>query len=341
MNPPVVIFFIGGLAYAAGAVLLILVYADVWYFPVPFEDFCPIGREIDAFIALIAVWIGVVLTTYILEGAPRFCRRTAAWRLLAVLGPVGVAFALVKDRRLFRRDGEDAGLFLPYRSAGPKPRIQAVFLTCVITALTLGSGLAVLAPAGLRSALQSRRVSRNEQLAIRRLRTISAAQHRYRETDWDGDGRKTFALYLAHLWRTVDNKADSVPVNLVPRELAFAMRRTFALDGYFYVDIHYRKTVAEATSAKAFSEERLDRSCEFAVAGFPCDYGESGRLSFLVTGDGVIMAKDLPRIPEDSDVGLFAYPLDPRREGWTVVDDNESLKRLQESFRNDEGEPDR
>ena len=42
-------------------------------------------------------------------------------------------------------------------------------------------------------------IKSNEIRAFLNLQTISQAQKKYRETDWDGDGKKTFAKYFIHL----------------------------------------------------------------------------------------------------------------------------------------------
>src|SRR5664279_2689909 len=63
----------------------------------------------------------------------------------------------------------------------------------------------------------------NERKAFSNLQLISQAQKIYKETDWDGDGKKTYAMYFVHLWRSVSPTGQPIRVELIPRRLGFAM----------------------------------------------------------------------------------------------------------------------
>ena len=55
------------------------------------------------------------------------------------------------------------------------------------------------------------------------LQIIISAQQKYHEVDWDEDGKKEYAQFLAHLWVTVDKNANQVDAGFIPKKLAFAI----------------------------------------------------------------------------------------------------------------------
>lgn len=160
-------------------------------------------------------------------------------------------------------------------------------------------------------------VRANEQLAFERLRAIIAAQERYRATDWDRDGRKTYAAFLAHLWTALDPEDEPLRVNLIPRRLAFAMEAPRALDGYFYVDLRWKQTGRHR-------KRLLDWKREWAVAALPQRHAETGRLVMLVDQSGEIFVKDY------NTRRFFLYPSHPAQFGWRRLQSAEELVKLQQ-----------
>ena len=135
-------------------------------------------------------------------------------------------------------------------SPQPRTRLLALADRVVALLLTVSVGLGFLWAGSRWHALGPVAVSEgasqmktNERLAHQRLGTIIRAQRQYRQRDWDGDGRKTYARFHIHLWRSVRQDGEPVPVDLISRELGFAMVPGFALDGYYYKDIHSRALV--------------------------------------------------------------------------------------------------
>jgi hypothetical protein len=173
-------------------------------------------------------------------------------------------------------------------------------------------------PAELRSA---------ETSAFLRLQEIGAAQTRYRQTDWDGDGNKTYAPFLIHLWQSVDLSGKPVRIELVSRELGFAMVREFALEGYTYESLQLRTVATGAADGRAGGRRHevreLDPVEEWAVVARPAFPRKVGGRAFLADHTGTIWTTPA------AGVGRLAVPDDPAARGWIPVRSVESLAELQ------------
>jgi hypothetical protein len=203
-------------------------------------------------------------------------------------------------------------------------RASGLLLTAAVAAgfvwagarwLALGLPEAEPDPAALR---------RNERLAYQRLGTIIRAQRRYRQRDWDGDGKKTYAAFQIHLWRSVDRRGKPVPVNLIPRRLGFAMVATFALDGYVFRDIHQRAPIASLRRQTGDAAGRLDPAREWALAALPVAPGRSGVLPFIAHSSG--------RIWTHAGAGSTGAPASGGA-AWVEVRSAEQLRRIQDATR--------
>jgi hypothetical protein len=167
----------------------------------------------------------------------------------------------------------------------------------------------------------------NEQRAYERLKAIAAAQERYRQNDWNGDGQKTYAAFQIHLWRSVDPQGTPIEVELIPRELGFAMVDAFALDGYVFESLHVRALLRDAegepASAKLAGMRELDPAKEWAVVAKPATPRQSGRLDLLADSTGAIWAT------QARGAGKVPYPNDPAQAGWTEVRSAPHLAEIQ------------
>jgi hypothetical protein len=156
------------------------------------------------------------------------------------------------------------------------------------------------------------RMQENEVRAFENLRTISRAQKIYKETDWDGDGEKKYAMYFVHLWTSVSTKSEPVRINLIPKRLAFAMEVAKAIDGYYFIDLHDR------LSHQARGQVPMNYEKEWAIMGLPANNGQTGMLNFLADQTGVIFVNSAkyvaPQCPEN-----------PAAAGWTKIDSMEQL----------------
>jgi hypothetical protein len=60
---------------------------------------------------------------------------------------------------------------------------------------------------------------------------------------------------VAHLWQTVDQNADPVRNNFIPKKLAFAMGASRAIDGYYFQNIHIKEIQnSSPDSSKGYSK---------------------------------------------------------------------------------------
>jgi hypothetical protein len=122
-------------------------------------------------------------------------------------------------------------------------------------------------------------------------------------------------MFFVHLWTSVSQRGESIPVKLIPRELAFAMEDTLMVDGYYYVDLHKRRL--EGNAFREFDYEK-----EWAMAAVPGNAGRTGVLSFIVDQGNVIYVT--PRRHSQPE-----YPHEPEGSGWKRIDTAAELKEFQ------------
>ena len=201
--------------------------------------------------------------------------------------------------------------------SGERPRrafaIAACFLAGIFLLWSGWSLWSLRSPAGEPG---GRKLCSNELAAFQRLKSIAAAQQRYRSADWDGDGHRTYAAFLAHLWTTLDANGDPVRIELLPRNLAFAMETPRALDGYFYVDLRWKQT-------ERHQKRLLDWETEWAMAALPKKHGSTGRVVMLIDQSGAIFAKDF------NTKRFFLYPSHPEQFGWVRLESPDDLVSMQ------------
>lgn len=154
----------------------------------------------------------------------------------------------------------------------------------------------------------------NEIQAFKNLRLIARAQEKYKQADWDADGKKNYAKFFVHLWTCINTKSEPILIKLIPKELAFAMGSPRATDGYYFVDLFRRELPEEGQTGK------YDYEKEWAIAGAPASYGKTGFVIFIADNSGDIFVKNQKRVPSK-------YPHNPISNGWTKI---ENLKQLKE-----------
>jgi len=159
-------------------------------------------------------------------------------------------------------------------------------------------------------------MQRNEAQAFTHLQQIARAQERYKDVDWDGNGRTTYAQFPAHLWISVNADNEQIPVKLISRELGFAMGPAEAIDGYYFRNFETRESLKTGTI------QRLDDEKEWAMACIPAIYQKTGILLFLADSSGQIVVKEARNMPAH-------YPADPLAEHWTPVTTLQELKEIQ------------
>jgi len=156
----------------------------------------------------------------------------------------------------------------------------------------------------------------NELEAYKNLKLIAAAQEEYKQKDWDSDGKKVYAMFYVHLWRSVSMAGEPIRVNLIGKELAFAMEVSNVLKGYYYIDLRKRRIDMKTV-------EEFDYTKEWGVAALPGTRGRTGVLTFIVDqSKGIYVTTRMHTQPE--------YPHDPGGSGWARIDSREDLEKFQE-----------
>lgn len=204
-------------------------------------------------------------------------------------------------------------------------RLTAAALTSLASVGLLWAVWALLAHGRDDGAIDHAGIGRRELKAYRRLRQLMQAQDRYIEKDWDEDGERSYALFPVHLWQSVrESDGEPVRVDLIPRELAFAMVYSFALDGYVFDTLHFREPETmpgPEAGPEAFPE--IDYHTDYAIVAVPKYYRMSGLISFLADRTGIVYAS------HSQAVRPGVYPADPTAGGWIPIRSQADLRELQ------------
>ncbi|CAB1075762.1 hypothetical protein D1AOALGA4SA_3573 [Olavius algarvensis Delta 1 endosymbiont] len=168
----------------------------------------------------------------------------------------------------------------------------------------------------------------NEVNAKNYLKLIYGAQKQYVAVDWDKDGVKSYAEFIAHLWQTVDHNADPVRNSLIPRKIAFAMGVSRAIDGYYFQSIHTKEIQPGSPDSAIKNRHQpqqsiaIDLTHEWVVVATPASYGRTGTLSFITGSSGKIYAKDTRNRPVES------IPDSLVPTGWQEITDELDIRKL-------------
>jgi hypothetical protein len=193
--------------------------------------------------------------------------------------------------------------------------ITGVILTIAVTLGLIWSVLQLLDP-GIDTpeptALQKRE---NEITVYENLKKIAAAQTYYRQKDYDRDGEEEFAMFYVHLYTSVSPESHPIPVNLIPKQLAFAMGISRALDGYYFKDLRQQ----ELAGGK---RESFDYTRQWAVLAAPASKGRTGVLTLIAHHNGAVYVT--PKMHTE-----LLVPYEPERNGWAKIDSLAQLKQFQ------------
>jgi hypothetical protein len=188
--------------------------------------------------------------------------------------------------------------------------VTAGFLWAAVQWFTLWSKTQPITAQDMRS---------NEQSAFLNLQTISQAQKKYKEKDWNGDGKKTYADYFIHLWTSVSTAGDPVFVGLIPKRLGFALESSRAIDGYYFVDMHDKQLPGNA------GLQRLDYENQWAVLAVPTSNGMTGMLFLSADQSGHIFVNPAKFVSPQ-------YPDNLLSAGWIEIDTIQQLKDFQKKI---------
>lgn len=161
-------------------------------------------------------------------------------------------------------------------------------------------------------------IQKNELKTFLNLQAISRAQNEYKKTDWDNDGKKLYAKYYIHLWKSVSTSGEPIKVGLISKKLAFAIEAARAVNGYYFVDLH--DTLLADNQMKS-----LDYGTQWAVLATKPNVYQNEMLYFLADNSGSIFVKYTKYIP-------LQYINDPLSNGWTKIDTIQQLQDLQKKI---------
>lgn len=271
---------------------------------------------------------GTVPLMYVVELHAEQKGRRGSWALLSLLGPLALlVVCLLSPQRQIQKlpVGRQQSL------RGRVDRLSGFGLTIFVTVGFVWGGMQWRNRHHWPLEVPVSRIPWNERKAFERLGIIISAQQRYREADWDGDGKTGYAGFLVHLWRSVDGEGRPVEVNLIPRALGFAMEEPHALDGYFYRDLYERELAPEGPQSDESPDSTrrtrpLNGETEWGMAALPVSPGESGRLVFITDNSAKIWAKAI------QDPSFSVLPHDPGRDGWVEIPSDSELRELQRTL---------
>ncbi len=282
----------------------------------------PGWQELNLLVGALLFSVGTPLSMLALERRALRLGRRDTWALTALLGPLG---PIIVGR--LGRGRAKASTATGARTSLSRPtadRLGGIALSALIGLGLIWAGRQWLAGHEWPPSADASRMQAHERLAYQRLGTIAQAQERYRQRDWDGDGKKTYAAFHIHLYQSVDPSGEPVPVGLIPRELGFAMVPSFALDGYVYQSLHTRGPSLDVASSAELRE--LDPAREWGVAAIPSLPGTSGVLPFIADSSGAIWT-----CPNAAGWTLD-YPTDLAERGWIELRSAAHLAEIQRSM---------
>jgi hypothetical protein len=197
--------------------------------------------------------------------------------------------------------------------------ITGIIVSIVATAFFLWAAIQWYNHSSDQAQLSVGGMQANELRTFTNLQLISQAQNKYRETDWDGDGKKTYAMYFVHLWTSVSTKGEPILIGLIRKKLSFAMEADKAINGYYFIDLHDR------LSGQASGQVPMDYEKQWAVLGVPVKNGQTGMLNFLADQSGSIFVNSAkyvaPQCPEN-----------PAASGWIKIERVEQLNDFQKKI---------
>ena len=198
-----------------------------------------------------------------------------------------------------------------------KNNVIGIILTVIITIGFIWAIYQLSSLSKERKPLTGEEIRANEIEAYGNLKLIADAQEKYIREDWDSDGKKSYAMFYVHLWRSVSLDSEPIRVNLIAKELAFAMEISKTLKGYYYMDLRKRRIDIK-------TGQEFEYTKEWAVAALPGDRGRSGVLTFIIDQTKAIyVTAKMHSQPE--------YPHSPGGSGWTRIDTLEDIKKFQET----------
>ena len=160
---------------------------------------------------------------------------------------------------------------------------------------------------------------KNEQQAFLHMQKLMQAQSAYIQKDFNENGTLEYARFIPHLWRSIGDDNRKYDVNLLPRRTAFAIKRTRAIDGYYFV---HKFTVPDP--AKPESTIPIDVKKEWGTLMIPAA-DQTGFLTFYTDQHEQIYA--------NAGKSKLTIPEDPKNlNDWVPIDNPEQLSAIQKKI---------
>ncbi len=276
-------------------------------------------QEFELFLGLMVILFSSMVSIATLEPTLKVSRRSNLWALSGLLAPAAVLLAifmkpLPKEEEEQKEDGA-----APLKPANATINgMMSYSCALLITLFFLCALWFCITNATLSQNQDPPDVLRSNCEAFNSLQRIISAQQKYIERDRDGDGQKSYALFVVHLWQSVHHHDGSpLSVSLIPRRLAFSRVPAFACEGYVFKSLYYRNLGKDY--------KRLDYHNEWAVVAFPVTVSESSAyhpLVLIASSDGNIHARR-------RDAGIpDGFPVNPAADGWKRIVDLSEIKLL-------------
>lgn len=315
-----IVAVLGFILQGAGLLFAMWAFDPLRSFPMPVERDVPIAMELNFIFSALTFLLGTIFVMFPLETHLIKTGRKTGFSRLSFLGPIGILLFLKLQNNFIKPKPVDAVAPSKGRRSEKKGQTTGFVFTLLISLVFIWAGYLWINRDQAFRPPSSSTIRRNEIRAFRRLAQICDAQNQYILKDWDNDGEKRYADFLVHLWTTIDENANPLSANLIPKELAFAMRRPYALDGYFYVDLRGKNAVVR--------QNEINYKAEFYTGAFPVSVKKNDSLSFIINHKREIFAKRLDSIKPDSTIGLFAVPSNLLKEGWIRIHNEDEIQKL-------------
>ncbi len=177
-----------------------------------------------------------------------------------------------------------------------------VLLGCGIVAVLAIPIVAIIAAIAIPSLLAARRGSL-ETNAVGSCRAYCSAQTMYRRNDWDGNGKREYAVPYTKLFSQADSSGD--PVQLLDAAFAAAAGPNGSpKHGYLFQDM------------TSIAGVKIDWVNDYGLCALPSVYGRTGYRTFTVCTNGTVFGQD------QGPGGSFVqdYPADPMAANWIIAE---------------------
>jgi hypothetical protein len=196
-----------------------------------------------------------------------------------------------------------------------KTHVAGVICTLIITAFLSWTGYFIFFKTD-EIVYSPEKMKQNQRAAFKHISLVSKAQAEYIKHDHDKNGKLEYSRFITHLWRTIGKDNERVQLDLISKKLAFAIKRTRASDGYYFVQKFKKASSSDGT------EVDMDPEKEWGVLMIPAAE-HTGYVTFFADQSGNIYANNtntrmsIPENPEFND-------------SWVLLKDEQELISLQQ-----------